>query len=1604
MAEDCEAHKGLGHGGGNGQPVCLNWAGCGMFGGDLLDLDEADSELVDSKLLSIGGSPEDAKGNLFRDIKVNRPRNMNGNRFLESPMDRSPEYPPTLLELEVQALAKIGIVKLYHDGSDLEREAAKAEEDRRLAIINRFDRDRNALSPIPGQRPQPVKMVSNSGAQISGGSDLLELQKVALSSMKGVQNSSAAGGSDLLELQKVALSSMKKPAQTLASPSNGGPPGRDHRTAPAQSSGPAAGSPPNAGGELLELQKVALASMKKLSEILESQASTPTSGPMAQSTAGGDLLKLQRVALGNIMQMYQSEPSLASALSALQTTAPATKSPQHDGGSDLLELQKVALRSLQSISTSPPSAPALELQKVAPNSNQGASAALPAVVSQQAGGGDLLELQKLALRSIQNQTTPSGAPRFPEMGADFQDLRKKNLPSIPRQTSPVRVRQQGGEGGNMLERQKEALSKMNNGKGERVKEEQQFNTQGGGGTSSSSPSVFNKMPAREHLEMLLQELSSKDKALQSASRTIEEKDQLLQEYEASLANALNLMQCMNVRCTDAKEETAKVLNEAEEIFGNLREACSAVELFDCSIPQCAKGIHSLEEGPSTAAPPDDSHFFFGTGNGLETNHGEIDERRKLVEELLMELGNIEVARKEAQQGFELQIQRNEELIAELQQLDIAHDPVVEEATSDGGKNSSDQTDHALGDPPDQTKGPQSDLVHENPSDQKKGEICDSVSGISTDQAKENLSDHVNKISTQQAKEIQCDLAGSQQAKEIQCDLAGEIPCAHVYGNPCDHVYESPSDQAKKTLCDHDVFKNSPAHPHENSCDHACEKPDDNPNENQLCHNVTENPQDLSNENQSALSRDESSVPQANQNPCDPSYEQTNQSPCDHDFESASDLASESPTENTFESAQDLDRGDGKDSGHLLEEAEIESTSPSLAESNKQLADSFEEVETKVAEEIQCMKGAQPRKRSNPVARVSSPNALWEHLQHFVKEKPPQASDVKKFEFSQLKGDLDSKTRELQSQLEHRTYEVSLLHTQINEMRNALLQEQENRKLLSQKALDIHPSPTMADLEQKDKVIRRIHFQMHQLEAALRQEREENREALAQQTNESALVLAAKADMDNLRANLHSKDENIREMHEKIARKEIAWQTEKHQMMKSIDDLETILLVKEEEVINLAHDLEIARSSKFSQRPDELRFQGDPDVHFFQKQGKEEGREILDLRCEVLSLQDCLGIKTQAIKTMEKELARSYSIVTDLRSKLRGLQENERSSHRKGHTTELIERLKTTEEKLQRSESERAQTMTKIQDLSARCKYYEEFEHLRREGSDDKKEQAIRDLEKELERNVQIIKTLQARCNEFEAMGKREDPRNNFDPPGRPLWEQPDHTKLVQVREEKEALASECDQLRLQMKRYQEENERKGKLLDQLQTLRNRQTPIPPVMYQQNDGEPKTNAKTNTTQPTGSVLDLSTVESADVNTLRELLRGQWRVQKVMEDRLNSMMAYVSDRVAEFEREPSDTTSNSSLPATTELNHFHVEAKLMKLQLERQLQVLRGTTFTSLPASGLASPGQFPHSNISTQNLQLLVEKNALEDSAQTLQEKTSRLLNRLTSMRTEFNSQ
>ncbi|CAM6086305.1 unnamed protein product [Calypogeia fissa] len=1518
-----------------------------MFGGDLLDLDEADSELVDSKLLSIGGSPEDAKGNLFRDINVNRPRNMNGNRFLESPMDRSPDYPPTLLELEVQALAKIGIVKLYHDGSDLEREAAKAEEDRRLAIINRFYRDRNALSPIPGQRPQPVKMVSNSGAQTSGGSDLLELQKVALSSMKGIQNSSAAGastsasssiplagGSDLLELQKVALSSMKKPAQTLPPPSNGGPPGRDQRTAPAQSSG-AAGSPPNAGGDLLELQKVALASMKKLSEILESQASTPTSGPMAQSTAGGDLLKLQRVALENIMQKYQSEPSLASALSALQTTAPATKSPQHDGGSDLLELQKVALRSLQSISTSPPSAPALELQKVVPNSNQGASAAPPAVVSQQAGGGDLLELQKLALRSIQTQTTPSGAPRFPEMGADFQDLRKKNLPSIPRQASPVRVRQQGGEGGNMLERQKEASSKMNNGKGEGVKEEQQFNTQGGG---------------------------------------------------------------------DAKEETAKVLNEAEEIFGKLREACSAVELFDCSIPQCAKGIHSLEEGPSTAAPPDDSHFFLGTGNGLETNHDEIDERRKLVEELLMELGNIEVARKEAQQGFELQIQRNEELIAELQQLDIAHDPVVEEATSDGGKNSSDQTDHPLGEPPDQTKGPLSDLVHENPSDQKKGEICDGVSGISTDQAKENLSDHVNKISTQQAKEIQCDLAGSQQAKEIQCDLAGEIPCAHVYGNPCDHVYESPSDQAKKTLCDHDVFKNSPAHPHENSCDHACEKPGDKSNENQLCHNVSENPQDLSNENQSALSRDESPLPQPNQNPCDPSYEQTNQSPCDHDFESASDLASESPTENNFESAQDLDHGDGKDSGPLLEEAEIESTSPTLAESNKQLADSLEEVETKVAEEIQCMKGAQPRKRSNPVARVSSPNALWEHLQHFVKEKPPQASDVEKFEFSQPQGDLDPKTTELQSQLEHRTYEVSLLHTQINEMRNALLQEQENRKLLSQKALDIHPSPTMADLEQKDKVIRRIHFQMHQLEAALRQEREENREALAQQTNESALVLAAKADMDNLRANLHSKDENIREMHEKIARKEIAWQTEKHQMMKSIDDLETTLLVKEEEVINLAHNLEIARSSKFSQRPDELRFQGDPDVHFFQKQGKEEGREILDLRCEVLSLQDCLGIKTQAIKTMEKELARSYSIVIDLRSKLRGLQENERSSHRKGHTTELIERLKTTEEKLQRSEIERAQTMTKIQDLSARCKYYEEFEHLRREGSDDKKEQAIRDLEKELERNVQIIKTLQARCNEYEARGKREDPRNNFDPPGRPLREQPDHTKLVQVREEKEALASECEKLRSQMKRYQEESERKGKLLDQLQTLKNRQTPIPPGMYQQNDGEPKTNAKPNTTQPTGSVLDLSTVESADVNTLRELLRGQWRVQKVMEDRLNSMMAYVSDRVAEFEREPSDTTSNSSLPATTELNHFHVEAKLMKLQLERQLQVLRGTTFTSLPASGLASPGQFPHSNISTQNLQLLVEKNALEDSAQTLQEKTSRLLNRLTSMRTEFNSQ
>ncbi|BBN14223.1 hypothetical protein MPTK1_6g09860 [Marchantia polymorpha subsp. ruderalis] len=1570
---------------------------------------------------------------------------------------------PSLLELEVQALARLGFVKLEPDiivdpGPSKQKTPSDVE-------------------PLDIRRAGPAIMKPQKEPERE---DLLELEKVALQNMKREMKALASlppvkAESDILEGQRVARASLKRALQPevapQALPSTSKPQEIAHndpletqkkaaprvkcllhpsatpdpsssdsleqqkKTAPrvkcilhpANTPGP----PPSqeiAKGNVLDVQKKAQPRLKwllnppitsskaplphpsqdsaKSSGVEEAQkmaepkgrcklhpqggGSKPPLAPPAEGTPKRDLLELDKKPQEKKFCVLHSStgPSKPSPSRTEESREAAKNAPLEPAKSDLLELQKAALASMKGSSSLSPSQ----------------SAVAPLAAPASSDRGDLLELEKVALANMKETSIsppsksdrpPNASPSTTERG-DLLELEKVALASMmtsaepsPAGSQPATKRSVEPERSDLLELERLALANM-----------VLANKQGGQGdlkvttsmttkeevtsavvTPTSSISSFQLEPASGPLETMLVELTTKEKALVAANRKVAEKDQLLHEYEGELSKALKMLESMNVRCTDAKEEIARALCEAKGVYDELNQAWSAVEDLESRSKDNAVCSLIVDEG---------------CGKLLQTNSREIyqsedEERKKWMEDFLDELQTIEAVRSEAHRDFELQIQRNEKIISELQQLGAT--ACVDHVTEAGHAKCQDLVE--------QTQEPGNDsnlgaIVCEHVYETRVHSQGTNPQTRSLERTSKQLLLELRKIESTRKKNqkvFQKQMARNQhvlaQLQKLQNHYE-EGRQQPTMSSEQEKQWEAETAQLNARLLDlHEALDKKTKEADELHVQSL-----------RLQRGVLEQEQKLEKalqQHKLDLSCDTKSVTADFMGDT-----------CDLEVYVPSSCSS-TPLKTDFV-------GDTMD----LHCCDSVRTPFPLADYVCSTCSS----ETTATDSCPATKGCPS----------SSGTADFE-------------GDTRDLECCIFTMDFEGDTRELEKHVcsLYREDKGVQVKRDVREMKR-LTEERENW--------------------------------------------EEERKALTKR-------------LDDFEAILLTKEEKIGNLIEKLDRDESAWQEERYQLVKRCEECETSLLAKEEEVIELSTQLEMAKSSlqgfTCSDSSTVVSTSSDGMMSPMKKIsrsgshrfGQGDARELLDLRCEVLSLQECLVIKGEALKTMEKELARSYTIINELRTKLARAQESERSlqsqqsqrlefddlqnknpgqrvkgkpakkprllrepdqaSARSNQTSELVEKLRVQSEKLAALEKERAIMSRKIEDLLAKCKFLEGTEKMYRETQDPLKAEAIMELEKELQRNVEIIQKMQSRCTDLEARAIQAESRVKQVHTG-------DHTVVAGPGvKDKKAWQAERQGLLAGLKYFRELTEKKDEELYQLRydlrmkTQKQIQTPpcksnliiispeqrldVDEVVDESKCPEnlqlarvhaPAANLERNENQCCDGDDSSHTLQ---IRELTQHLRDQWELQCVMEDRLDAMMEYVSERVKEFEQ-----NRNISSP-TTNFTQFHEEASLMKVQLEQQLQVLRGTLSTSFHKLdeakrqlqvALKEGALFMQENTEkevrcsagseteksgddagdkqtkTQTLQLLTERVALEDSAQTLQEKTSRLLHRLTSTRLHWN--
>ncbi|KAL3691777.1 hypothetical protein R1sor_005428 [Riccia sorocarpa] len=1527
---------------------------------------------------------------------------------------------------------------------------------------------------------------------------------------------------DLLELEKVALASMKK---THASSSGQpGPPSLNiHGEASPEVTPEQEALPYTPKALSLPSRSTATAGAPKGSD----PCPTPSVTSKLVLADSGDLLELQKVALANMKEIVITPDSQSTALTAVSAMLkPVVTPPKVNGSagaaselSELLELQKVALYSMKGVHfTCSPKV--VEVESLHPPPSK--SAAPKPVLSER---DDFLELEKQAMANMQEVFTSAssqavgGAESNPSVEPK---VKKSKEPCFIGTLEHAGKSQMENEKGDLLELQRMALASMEVGGGEWDlkleastigKEELRSSV----ATPRSSCSSFHLEPASGPLETMLQELTAKDKALKTAKKKLAEKEQLLYEYEGELSNALKMLESMNNRCSDAKEETSRALSEAKHIYDELSQAWSAVVDMENT---SKNGIAVLSEKVN----PECNKKIFQN----EENKVGNEENKPGIKEFAHELDTVELAHSEVQEAFELQIQKNEMVIVELQhireipsadrmfELCKGHTDDVHELTCQHEQES----DHTF--PENISASKTHSHFHPQGLEFANGHLMLELTrmkfnGLENQELFQEQMER-NEIVLAQLQELQKwyeeakqqDFMASEQRRKWEAEEAQLNAHISALHEALEELHEALYDKTKEAeaLNEQTLHYQRSLIEQEQRLIKALEhqEVDSSPKPKLAAFDFNGNTNELEADfcpscsipavesNFVGQNSDHQSFVCFSCSVADVEYICTNCSP-ERDGRELSSAIKILPAIKPVSADFQCDTRD------------LENIKP-----KRDFQGDTYELELQKVVYIQDFKG--------DTHELELQNAVSTH---------DFEGDTHELELHNVVSthDFEGDTSELESQ--------SVVHTKDFEGDTLDLELQKVIQTMDfngdTRDLELQNTICTIDFECDTRELEKIVHEDFRVDISVQVKRDdEEKWRLAQEREnwERERKELIKR-LDDFEASLLAKEETVETLINKLEKDRPSWQEERYQLIKRNEECETRLLSREEEVIELSTQLEMAKStlqgftysdgSTVISTSSDVGRQGQKSgLHpTSSRQGVTEARELLDLRCEILSLKECVAIKSEALKAMENELSRSYVIISDLRTKFARALESERSlqsqnsNHRlvteesqpnwtvssqkhRGKVVkkprlhrefgqvitgplqnfnqtdhELLEKLRVQKEKLVALKKEHAAMSKKYEELTAKCRYLEGIEKMYKEKQlqDPMKEEAILELEKELERNVEIIQKMQQRCTEFESKASEAENRLQR------MLSNDNGMVLTETRKrEKAAWQAEKEALLAGLNYFRELCEKKDEELHEIRyqsrphkqkKIKTPQTPpfdcksSLPIEYPDSNKAPivevvvphdgnssgSSDQQLTCVNPsTAAILEYeprpnyhniscdskekNEATSSQISHVRELtshLKEQWELQCSMEERLDTMMTYVSNRVKEFEGQNQDNTQ-----AGSNFVEFYKEATLMKSQLEQQLQLLRGSLSASFHKLDEAKrqlqsqavdgkeiqpvdasyetvrrePESTTIADCRDKAIQLVDEKVELEDSAQTLEEKTSRLLYRLTSTRLQWN--
>ncbi|KAL2622291.1 hypothetical protein R1flu_002496 [Riccia fluitans] len=1422
--------------------------------------------------------------------------------------------------------------------------------------------------------------------------------------------------------------------------------------------------------DLSKIEKIALTNIEKIPFSLPSQSVAKAGTPKVSDLSyvpsrSSDLLELQKAALANMKETQitlnsESIPSVSALTDLNPPIVPSAVSPQLiSEPNDLLELQKLALsnkRETYSLILKP----VVAAETI--HSPLIDSTVLQTAISEQ---DDLLELEKLA--SVSMKEVFISSPSNASMKSNINCFQEEPFILI---SQPIEKSSTENKKVDMPELQKMALINISTASNQDRQWDLNMETstiwkedlQSSVATPRSSCSSFQLEPASGPLETMLLELAIKDKALQAAKKKIAKKEQLLLEYKGELNKALKMMESMNIRCCDAKEETSRALSEAKHIYDELSQAWSAVEDLEIRLKD---GIVIPSEEIN-----EESNKQVQKNEDKKEKKVEDEEHKKWMEELKDKLGRTEFISSENQNNSELKIQTNEILFIELQHTQRSPSPehIVEicKGESEGVHQLTYQHE-------DQS------IIHE----------CDHVflEKIFINEVNSQLHTHKLEFTNEQ--------------------LALELRRMEFSGQENQKLFQEQMEQNEKILAQLQELQRWYEEGKQQIFQASEEKKQWNADEAQLKTQISILHEAL--------------------------YDKTKEAKALH-------------KKNLWYQKSILEHEHRRT--RALEHHEVDSSCgprSAAVDINRDTS----ELEIYFYPNSSCI----PRKRDftgdtkDLESYVYSTCSLTEYLCTNCSIEPAGPDMIVATTFWPIlkahTGDFQCDTQDLET-ISKMDFEGDTSELELQNVISTIDFNDDTRELEIQNSistmdfsgdtheLELQNNICTIDFEGDTSELEKIISVEFRLDKSVQVKKYEGGNWKLTHDGEKWEIEREELikRLDDSETSLLTKDEKIRNLLEKLEKDESSWQDERYQLVKHNEECETRLLSKEEEVIELSTQLEMAKStlqgftctdsSTVISNSSEVASMG-PSLtrrgqklgpYTTQQHGITEARELLDLRCEVLSLKECVAIKGDAMKAMESELSRSYIIISDLRTKLARALESERSqqsqnsNHRlitddsqpnwaisnqklKGkvakkprllrefdqvitgpihnfNQTELFEKLIIQNEKLAAHEKERAIMIRKTEDLTAKCRYLEGIEEMYRESQDPLKEEAVMELENELERNVEIIRRMQQRCSELESRAVEAETRLQQ------LLSGDNSMVSTETRgREKAAWQAERDGLLAGLNYFRELCEKKDEELyefryestaekqKQLWTPRTLppdckssliiecpdscEGPVVEMVVQDTISKGGSNLQlAHVHTPTAAVLEFehrenshnpqeenetSTSQNSQVRELTRHLRDQWELQCLMEDRLDAMMNFISNRVKELELQSHSNTSSS-----INFAQFYKEATLMKSQLEQQLQVLRGSLSTSfnkldeakrqlhdqMPVEGkvrLVDNDDYQNDDITKKeaenssasdskgkSIQLVNEKAELEDSAQTLEEKTSRLLHRLTSTRLQWN--